>query len=265
MKKIVLQGFVLLLLFIGTWFGLSQINWMKLFKIETLIEEAPKKLGEMYWKFFQEQKVELLDSTIIQPIDSLVRHICSTNGLNHFDIKLHILPDDEINAFTLPDNHLVIYTGLLNATNTEDQLCGVICHEIAHMEKNHVMKKLIREIGLTTLLSSTIGGNNGDFLLESAKVLTSTAYDREWENDADIRAVKYLNKACINTDGFSQVLEIFELKDSDLSHSLTWLSTHPDTRARIRGVQNLGNGSHKTFKPILSDKTWSELKNSLQK
>lgn len=264
MKKIVLQGLVLLLLFVGTWLGLSQVNWMKLFKIETLMEEAPEKLGEMYWKFFQEQQVEILDSTIIQPIDSLVRHICSTNGLSHFDIKLHVLSDDEINAFTLPDNHLVIYSGLLNATDSEAQLCGVICHEIAHMEKSHVMKKLIREIGLSTLLSNTVGGNNGEFLLESAKVLTSTAYDREWENDADSTAVRYLNNAGINTDGFSQILEIFDSKESDLSQSLSWLSTHPDTRARIRFVQNLGNGRNKTFKPMLSDETWNKLKNSLQ-
>ncbi len=265
MKKIVLQGFALFILFVGGWFGLSQINWMKLFKIESVIEKVPEKLGEMYWKFFQDQKVEVLDSTIIQPIDSLIRHICTSNGINPSEIKLHLLSNDEINAFSLPDSHLVLYTGLLNATKTEDQLCAVISHEIAHIEKNHVMKKLIREIGLSTLLSSTTGGNNGEFILESAKVLTSTAYDRTWENEADKTAVEYLQAARINTNGFSQILEEIALNDSDLSHSLTWLSTHPDTRDRIRNVQNLGNGNNTTFKPILSDATWNTVKNSLQK
>lgn len=265
MKKIIIQGFVLLILFVGAWLGLSQINWMKLFKIESIIEKAPEKLGEMYWKFFQEQKVEVLDSTIIQPIDSLIRHICTSNGIKPSDIKLHILSNDEINAFSLPDRHLVIYTGLLNASKTEDQLCGVLSHEIAHMEKNHVMKKLIREIGLSTLLSSTTGGNNGEFIMESARVLTSTAYDREWENEADKTAVQYLLNARINTNGFSQILEAIASNDSDLNHSLTWLSTHPDTRNRIRTVQKLGNGNSMTFKPILSDVTWNTVRSSLQK
>ena len=263
MKKLVLQGFVLLVLFVGVWFGLSQINWMKLFKINTVIEEVPEKLGEMYWKFFQEHQVEVLDSTIVQPIDSLIKHICTSNGIDPTKIKLHILSVNEINAFSLPDRHLVIYTGLLNATKTEDQLCGVISHEIAHMERNHVMKKLIREIGLSTLLSSTTGGYNGEFILESAKILTSTAYDREWENEADLKAVQYLQNAHINVKGLSQILEVIAASDSDPSHSLTWLSSHPDTWERIRLIQKLGNGKNKNLTPILTDITWNKMKSSL--
>lgn len=264
MKKIVIQGVVLLVLFVGVWFGFSQVNWMKLFNINSVIEEAPKKLGELYWDFFQEHQVEVLDSAVVQPIDSLVHHLCTSNGIDPHKIKLHVLSVDEINAFSLPDRHLVVYTGLLDATTTQDQLCGVICHEIAHMEKNHVMKKLIREIGLTTLLSSTTGGNNSQVIIESAKVLTSTAYDRNWETDADLTAVKYLQNAHINTDGYAQILEIIASSDTDMSHSLTWLSTHPDTWERIKSVQNVGNGNHTVFKSIVSTTTWNRMKDALQ-
>lgn len=264
MKKLVLQGFALLVLFIGVWLGIGQIDWMKLFKINSVIEKAPEKLGEMYWKFFQEHQVEVLDSAVVQPIDSLIHHLCTSNGIDPSKIKLHVLSVDEINAFSLPDRHLVIYTGLLNATTSQDQLCGVICHEIAHMEKNHVMKKLIREIGLSTLLSSTTGGNNSQAMLESAKVLTSTAYDRTWKDNADLTAVQYLQNAHINANGFAQILEIITSSDTDRSHSLTWLSTHPDTWKRIKAVQNVENGNNTVFKSILPTTTWNKMKDALK-
>ena len=96
-------------------------------------------------------------------------------------IKVHVLNKDEINAFALPNGHLIIYSGLINNSGNQEELTGVICHEIAHIELNHVMKKLIKEIGLSVLISMTTGKGGSEIIKETAKMLSSSAFDRKLE------------------------------------------------------------------------------------
>ena len=76
---------------------------------------------------------------------------------------------------------------------------------MAHCELNHVMKKLIKEIGLGVLISITTNGN-GDMLREALKVLSSTAFDRDLEREADIKAVEYLNNTGVSAEPFANFL-----------------------------------------------------------
>ena len=80
------------------------------------------------------------------------------------------------NAFALPGGHLVLYTGLINASDNFEEVTGVIGHELAHIELNHVMKRLVREIGLSALISMTTGESNPQVVLETAKLLSSSAF-----------------------------------------------------------------------------------------
>jgi len=238
MKKIGIKGLLLVALFLGVWFGFSQINWMKAFRVEQVGSKVSKELGDLYWKYFKGQDEEVCDSTVVQHVDSLLNRICTANGIDTATIKLHILSDSAINAFSLPDGHLVIYTGLLNVTRSDAQLCGVLCHEIAHLEKGHAMKKLIKEIGLASLLSNATGGN-GDFMIKSIRTLTSTAYDRNLERKADAQAVQYMTKAGIDPDGLAQLLEQLDQLQASGIQIPTWISTHPDNAERIGAIRTL--------------------------
>lgn len=224
-------------LFVGIWIGVSQINWVKLFKVEYVGGEVSKELGNLYWRYFRGLDEEVLDSTVVHRLDSLLERCCTPNGIDTGSIKLHVLSDSDVNAFTLPDGHLVVYTGLLEQTKTDAQICGVLCHEIAHHEKDHVMKKLIKEIGLASLLFNATGGN-GDFIVESIRTLTSTAYDRELEREADKLAVNYMVTAGIDPDGLAQFLEQLDTLQSSGINIPTWISTHPDNVERIEAIRS---------------------------
>lgn len=238
MGKIIVKGFVLMALFVGIWIGVSQVNWVKLFKVETVGDEVSKELGHLYWRYFKGLNEEVLDSVVVQRLDSLLERCCTPNDIDPESIHLHIVSDSDINAFSLPDRHMVIYTGLLDNALTDAQLSGVLCHEMAHMEEDHVMKKLIKEIGLASLLIHATGGN-GDFMVESIRTLTSTAYDRELEREADKLAVEYMITAEIDPDGLAQFLEkLDQLQDSGINIP-TWISTHPDNLERIESIRAL--------------------------
>jgi predicted Zn-dependent protease len=137
---------------------------------------------------------------------------------------------------------LVIYTGLIAACENEAELYGVIGHELAHMEKNHVMNKLIKEIGLSVLISMTTGNGNAEMIKEAIKHLSSTAYDRSLETEADLTAVEYLEKASINPEPFANFLYRLADETKHLPSQIYWISTHPESKERaeeiIQHIQN---------------------------
>ena len=263
MKKLITQGFTLFGLFFLLWFALSQVDWLTLLRVDWVSQKTEEKLGNLYWDFFRGEKNVVGDKKIVQPIDSMVNRICTANGINPKKIKVHIVNSEEINAFALPDRHLVIYTGLLKLSDNESEVCGIIGHELAHMEKNHVMKKLIKEIGLTTLLASTTGGNSVEFIKKSIKVLSSSAYDRNLESEADLLATDYMYNAQLDPSNYAKILKKLADIEPNINKKLTLINSHPDTYIRVDNIINNGTNKNIETKQILASATWSDLKKAL--
>ena len=173
MKKTILQGLIIIALFISTWFALNQIDWLTVFKVQKITDKTEEKLGEIFWEIYQKTEKENKNPFVIKVIDSIVTKICSSNKIERELIKVHLLDKEDINAFALPNGHLVLYSGLILNSKNQEELSGVICHEIAHIELNHVMKKLVNEVGLSVLISMTTGNNGSEIIKETAKISIS--------------------------------------------------------------------------------------------
>ena len=242
MKKILIELIISVALILAVWFGLSQVDWMKLFNIEQVTQNTEEKIGDLFWKMLKNSETEISSDSIVSPVDSMLTRICTANTIDRKKVKLHLLRKDEINAFALPNNHLVIYSGLIAACENEAELYGVIGHELAHMEKNHVMNKLIKEVGLSVLISMTTGNGNAEVIKEAIKHLSSTAYDRSLETEADLTAVEYLEKTKINPEPFANFLYRLADETKHLPSQIYWISTHPESKERaeeiIKHIQN---------------------------
>ena len=192
-------------------------------------------------------------------IDTLVTHLCRKNNIDRSNIKLHVVRKDMVNAFTLPDDHMVVLTGLVDATENEAELMGVLAHEMAHMQKNHVMKKLMKEIGLSVLISMTNGGS-GEAIRQAVQTISSTAYDRDLEREADITAVDYLINANVDPEGFATMLYRMSDKEKHIPRQLFWITTHPDSKERAEAIIAYVKGKSFEKKAVLSKELWEELK-----
>jgi len=264
MKKPIIQGLITILLFFGTWYALTQIDWMKIFKVQQVTDKTEQKLGELFWEVFKKSEKEVKNTLVVNSVDSIVTQVCKTNKIDRSKLKIHILDKEDVNAFALPNGHLIIYSGLILNSDNQEELVGVVCHEIAHIELNHVMKKLVKEIGLSVLISITTGNSGAEVIRETAKMLSSSAFDRSLEKEADIKAVDYLVNANINPEPFADFL----YKLSDTEHEaikyLTWISTHPDSKDRAEYIIEYSKGKEKEYKSILSNETWDKLKAELK-
>lgn len=264
MKKLLFQGLTIVLFFLGTWFILAQINWVKVFMVEEVTNKTEQELGSLFLKVYEESENENQNPEVEALIDKMVSEICKANQIDKEKIKVHVFDKDEINAFALPDGHLIIYSDLILNSDNQEELAGVICHEIAHIQLNHVMKKLVKEIGLSVLISISTGGTGAEITQQAAKTLSSSAFDRSLEKEADLAAVDYLVNAKLNPKPFADFLYKLSDNEDGIPSYLTWLETHPDSKERATYILEYSEEKLSDFKPILSIQDWEKLKELLR-
>jgi len=257
MKNFVTQFTVSLILFFAIWFGLSQVSWTDMLKIRETKATLEKTLGDLTLKTISRGDAVITDSTLLELLEKIKYRICKYNNIDPETIKLHFIKNSQVNAFALPDNNLVIYTGIVDYSKSPEELAGVIAHEIAHIYKGHVMKHLIREIGFVTL-STLIG--NGTAGAEILRTITSKAYSRSMEREADEAAVRFLQNSRINPSGFADLMFRLSTEESDFLKYFSILSTHPNTVERAQTIFSLIDFD-KEFEPVLSEEEWEKLKN----
>ncbi|MCG9791552.1 M48 family metallopeptidase [Flavobacterium algicola] len=265
MKKSILQGIATIVLFFATWFALMQIDWISVFKVQKVKDKTEEKLGDLFWEVIQKNEVENKNPFIVKSIDSIVSALCVANDIDRDFIKVHVFTKDDVNAFAVPNGHLIIYSGLIQSADNPEELTGVIGHEMAHIQLNHVMKKLVKEVGLSALITMTTGNRGSEILKETTKKLSSSAFDRNFEKEADIQAVDYLIKANVNPAPFADFLYKLAQNESQASEYLTWISTHPDSKERSEYILKYSKGKAKKFKSIIAPRTWEKIIDELDK
>jgi predicted Zn-dependent protease len=234
-KKTILQALLISAVFFLLWFGFSQIDFMSHFEVKEKTERLESKIGDMIWDELQETEDVITNDSILKALDSFVKPLCDANDIDQDSLKIHILLKDEVNAFALPNNHLVIYSGLIQDCKQTEALQGVLGHEIAHIEKNHVMKKLSKEIGYSVLLAAAGGSKTGEVTRQIFKTLSSTAYDRKLEKEADITSVNYMIKAKIDPKPMADFMYQMA-QDNQSEKYMEWISDHPDSEERAKYI-----------------------------
>ncbi|AOW08900.1 peptidase M48 [Flavobacterium gilvum] len=263
MMKALFKGLSIVAAFFGIWILLSQVDYITFFKIDKAKSVTEKKVGDMIWDQIKQTEDIIVNDSITKSLDKLLKPLCKENGIERDSLKVHIIKKDEVNAFALPDGHLVVYSGLIEASKNEQALIGVLGHEIAHIEKNHVMEKLSKEIGFSVLMSITTGNNNSGVIREVMHTLSSSAYDRALEKEADIASVEYMLKAKVDPAPFADFM--YEMSfNNKLESALSWINSHPESEERAKYILEYIKGKKVNKKSFLTKKEWDTFKKSVK-
>jgi len=189
------------------------------------------------------------------------RMMTAANVANRDDIWITIVAAPFPNAFALSDNSIIVTDQLIELTQTPDELVGVLAHEIAHVEGDHVLKNIIGNIGAGIFFDVVFGGAGVGQAIAIASVnLAGLRYSRGYEEEADARGLDYLDAAHINTGGLAILFDRLRNEvEGEASNLPTILSTHPATtrraeRARGRAREGLA--------PSIAPADWAIVRNA---
>ncbi len=265
MTKIIIHFIVLVALFFGTWFLLGNVDYLKHFRVEELTRETEHNLGELILDELQKGGRELASDTVYSFVNGIKKRLCTANGINDSSITLHILVRDEVNAIALPDRHLVVYTGMIRYCKSPEELSGVLAHEIGHIEHGHIMKRLRKEVGLSMLSALAGGEANGEIARETARLLSSTAFDRQLESEADASAVHMMAKADIDPEAFADVIFRLSQEKNDIPKRFEWISTHPNSQDRCAVILRLRKQEIYSSKSIADSTAWANYEKNVRR
>ena len=110
----------------------------------------------------------------------------------------------------------------------------------------------------------TTGNGGPEIIKETVKMISSSAFDRNLEKEADIKAVDYLTTAKVNPEPFANFLYKLSDKEHEAVKYLTWISTHPDSKERAEYIIEYSKDKLTDYKPILNKETWEKLKEELK-
>ena len=94
-----------------------------------------------YDRFFDDEYFEDYLYTLINKIHSGI-----LKDKRPGNIFIKIIKDPEPNAFALPNGCIIISTGLLSTIQSEDELVGILAHEVAHFALDHQILNYNKEI-----------------------------------------------------------------------------------------------------------------------
>lgn len=178
-----------------------------------------------------------------------------------FPWQIKIIHDDStLNAFAAPGGYTYMYTGLIKYLDNEDDLAGVLGHEIAHADLRHSARNIERQYGLSVVLS-VILGQNAEMLGEIAVGLAGLSFSRNFETEADRESVEYLSGTDYNCAAARSFFQ--KLTDEGQGGGVPeFLSTHPNPPDRIENITNKAQEVGCSTDP-LNPATYQDFKNML--
>ncbi|MEE9265263.1 MAG: M48 family metallopeptidase, partial [Gammaproteobacteria bacterium] len=188
------------------------------------------------------------DPELLTYIESIGSRISAKGKRNDIDFRFHVLDMPIPNALALPEGQIFVSRGVLVLVNTEDELAGILAHEIAHVEEHHADERqglvlVTSPIRLgadiagwaTGLIIPGLGEAISDFG-ESTTGLVLAPYSREQEREADRVGQSLAALAGYEPDGLVNLLDTMakaELLDPENAHEQSFFDSHPATAERI--------------------------------
>lgn len=197
------------------------------------------KLGTDMDKQLRQQMKFSRDSAMLRRVETIGSRLTMYSDRQDLQYHFDVVDDKELNAFAIPGGFVYINSGLVSAAN-EDELAGVMAHEIGHIAARHSAKALQTQLGYQLIMGIILGSAQSAQNIQSGLNvvfnLVNLGYSRSDEYLADKLAVRYTRRAGYSPLG---LITFFRKLESEGSHapSLVFFSSHPPTSERIKRVE----------------------------
>jgi len=200
-----------------------------------------QKLGKKISQDIEEKYELVEDLHQNRLIDEIGQKLAKYSELEDLKFYFKILKKEGPNAFSIPGGYVYITFDLLDYIQSDDELAGILAHEIAHIIHNHALKQTRdnTKFTLLTILGVLLTGEPDVAVLGKLTTITFlNQYSRKYEEEADLTAVELMLKAGYNPVGFLTYMERLHGREMfKPSIDLGIYQTHPDTINRVNYIK----------------------------
>ncbi len=233
-----------LLFFLIFWLVFGPSSWA------LLSREEEAKLGRQVLQMLRKEASFVEDPEVVGYVNSVGQRVAAHVGPHFFPFRFFVIKDESLNAFAVPGGLVFINTGLLEEIDREDELAGVIAHELAHVQARHLAKRIEKFTRLNlataavTIAALLLGkGKGSNIIATTTSALAATkalSYSRTDEEEADRLGFEYMVRAGYDPRGMIEVFNKIVRHQWLLSENVpSYLLTHPTTPERISYLESL--------------------------
>ncbi len=210
-----------------------------------LVASIDNKLEAKVADFLPKPKNEEKDTAQSKRINKIGQRLVAQLDKCPYTFHFQTNKDPEINAFAFPAGSIYVNTGLIDAAQSDDELAGVMAHEIGHVLHRDVLRAAVRRVGLLSFITIITGAGAGSEtadnmanMLSMAEGLESLNYSRKQETAADIEGIKLVTLADYKGEAFIDFFQRLEADKMTKDNAvLAIISSHPMNKERIATIR----------------------------
>ena len=238
--------------------------------VYTSADDGEVKLGRENAEANDKQVKLVTDAALVERVDRIGQELAAvanrmpipalwgSSQLKPFHYTFKVVDDKDVNAYSLPGGFVYVNKGLLDAVRSDDELAGVLAHEIGH-DAHHHMVKLIHENNklnkflqpLTLLALGVLVGSGGQTAVDAGNLIYASqlysvarinSYGVDAEKDADHTGLLLMTHTRYNPVGlYSFMIRLAALERGQGNIDLGIYRTHPPANERVEAAKNLLN------------------------
>lgn len=199
-------------------------------------------MGKGYAQQVEASAKLIQDPVITEYVNRLGQNLVR-NSDSQVPFTIKVIDADEINAFALPGGFFYVNSGLILAADEEDELAGVMAHEIAHVAACHIARQNTRGnlANLASIPLIFVGGWAGYGIYQAAGIglpVTFMKFSRGFESEADYLGLQYMYKSGYDPQAYVNFFEKVQAQEKKKPGTLAKVfSDHPPTPDRIEKAQ----------------------------
>jgi hypothetical protein len=195
------------------------------------------------------KQMAVIDNPAAQSFsDRIIKRLTAQPEAGEYPYSIKVVYDPSINAFAFPGGAMFIHTGLITAAENEDQVAGVLAHEVSHVALRHGMANMVKAQRTQTMagiggllagifLGNTVGGQLAQMGIGLGAQSVILKNSREFENQADLLGARMMNGAGYNPIEMARFFEKLEEQSGERSKVSEWFASHPNPGNRVDSVE----------------------------
>lgn len=208
-------------------------------------QQEERQMGEEYAAQISQELPLVRDPEINRYINVLGDSIARLTSRGDLDWRFAIVDAKDVNAFAVPGGFVYVNRGLIERTQTMDELAGVLGHEIGHVVRRHTVQQMQQaqkaNIGVTVgcvLIPAVCQSGVGNAAINIAGGALFAKFSRTDEIEADVEGFNNVVRANISPKGLVTMFQrLIEERRNRPAGVEAWFATHPLEEDRIAALQ----------------------------